>query len=412
MHILLIHQAIALLDEPGGTRHHEFARHLVSLGHRVTIITGQVSYLTGRTTMDGGFIQRMTDNVGVSIVRSYCLPGWHRSFIHRVLSSLSFIISSCIAGLQVRNVDLVWGTSPPIFQGLTAALLAHMKRVPFLFEVRDLWPYFAVSIGVLRQPLLIRFSEWLERFLYSQADSVIVNSPGFIDHVLSRGAREVKLISNGVDTSMFDPKADGADFRRMNNLEGRYLVLYAGAHGMANDLEVVLEAADQVRDLKDVVFLFLGDGKEKPFLRSKAEGLGLTNVQFLSPVPKEDMPQVLAAVNACIAILKPIEAFKTTYPNKVFDYMAAGRPVLLAIDGVIREMVEKAGAGIFVPPGNPEALAIAVRRLVNDRDQGERMGSAGRAFVEEHFDRKILARKIEQLFSAALMKESTSTGGR
>jgi glycosyltransferase involved in cell wall biosynthesis len=412
MHILLIHQAIALLDEPGGTRHHEFARHLVSLGHRVTIITGQVSYLTGHTTVDGGFIQRTTDNVGVSIVRSYCLPGWHRSFIQRVLSSLSFIISSCIAGFQVRNVDLVWGTSPPIFQGLTAILLARMKHVPFLFEVRDLWPYFAVSIGVLRQPLLIRLSEWLERFLYSQADSVIVNSPGFIDHVLTRGAREVKLISNGVDTSMFDPKADGADFRRMNDLEGRYIVLYAGAHGMANDLEVVLEAADKVRDLNDVVFLFLGDGKEKPFLKSKAEALGLTNVQFLSPVPKEDMSQVLAAANACVAILKPIEAFKTTYPNKVFDYMAAGRPVLLAIDGVIREKVETAGAGIFVPPGNPEALAKAVRRLVNDRDQGERMGQAGRAYVEEHFDRKILARKMEQLFSAALMKESANTGGR
>lgn len=406
MHILLIHQAIALLDEPGGTRHHEFARYLVGLGHRVTIITGQVSYLTGHTTVGGGFIQQMTDDVGVSILRCYCLPGWHRSFIHRVLSSLSFTISSCIAGLRVRNVDLVWGTSPPIFQGLTATLLARMKHIPFLFEVRDLWPYFAVTIGVLRQPLLIRLSEWLERFLYSRADSVIVNSPGFIDHVQSRGAREVKLISNGVDTSMFDPKADGADFRRMNGLEGLYLVLYAGAHGMANDLEVVLEAADQVRDLKEVVFIFLGDGKEKPVLRDRAEALGLTNVQFFPPVPKEDMSQVLAAADACIAILKPIEAFKTTYPNKVFDYMAAGRPVLLAIDGVIREKVETAGAGVFIPPGNAKALAMAVRRLVNDRDLGERMGRAGRACVEEHFDRKILATKMEQVFSAVLRKES------
>lgn len=405
MHILLIHQAVALLDEPGGTRHHELARYLVELGHRVTILTGQVSYLTGHSTVGGGFIQRMTDDAGVDIVRCYCLRGWHRSFVHRMLSSLSFMISSFIAGLRVRNVDLVWGTSPPIFQGLTATFLAGMKRVPFLFEVRDLWPYFAVELGVLRHPLLIQLSEWLERFLYSRADSVVVNSPGFLNHVRSRGARDVKLVPNGVDTSMFDPNADGADFRMLNDLDGKFIVLYAGAHGMANDLEVVLEAADRLRDLKEVELLFLGDGKEKPALMSKAEALRLSNVRFLPPIPKNEISQVMAAADACIAILRPIEAFKTTYPNKVFDYMAAGRPVILAIDGVIREIVEKAEAGIFVPPGNPEALAMAVRRLVNARDQGVRMGRAGRACVEEFFDRKVLATKMIQVFTEIINKE-------
>jgi glycosyltransferase involved in cell wall biosynthesis len=401
MHILLIHQAFAALDEPGGTRHHEIARHLVAQGHQVTVITGQVSYLTGDRSASG-WLHKAVDDVGVEIWRCYSYPAWHRSFLHRLLSFFSFMLSACIAGLRVRSVDLVWGTSPPLFQGLAAWAVARLRRRKFLFEVRDLWPYFAVAVGVLRQPILIRLSEGLERFLYRRADHVVVNSPGYIDHVCDRGARAVELVPNSVDTAMFDPGDDGVEFRQMHGLEGKFIALYAGAHGISNDLAVLLSAAEKLLDMEDLVIVFLGDGKEKAGLMASAEEAGIENVRFLPSVSKAEMPRALAAADLCIAILKPIEAYKTTYPNKVFDYMAAGRPVILAIDGVIREVVERAGAGLFAVPGDPKTLARAIRRLKIDPETRAHMGKSGRAFVEQHFNRPASARKMGRLMVGML----------
>jgi glycosyltransferase involved in cell wall biosynthesis len=309
-----------------------------------------------------------------------------------VLSFFSFMASAFLAGLRVRQVDLVWGTSPSIFQAVTAWLLARLKRVPFLLEVRDLWPAFAIAVGVLRNPLLIGASRWLERFLYRRADRVMVNSPGFIEHVTRRGARWVELVPNGADPEMFDPQAEGRAYRAAHGLDGKFLVLYAGAHGLSNDLGVVLDAARLLADQPAIQFALVGDGKEKARLQAQAAGLG--NVAFLPPVPKARMCEVLAAADACLAILKPLEMYKTTYPNKVFDYMAAGRPVVLAIDGVIRAVVEKTGAGLFAAPGSAEQIACAVRALAADPQRARAMGLAGRRAVERHFSRRALAEKL------------------
>jgi len=396
MHILLIHQAFVALDQAGGTRHHELARYLVGHSHRVTVIASPISYLTGDAS-DSKPARDEEENGRLVILRTYTYPALHRSFIHRVFSFFSFMASSFWAGLRVRGVDLVWGTSPPIFQGVTAWLLARLKRVPFLFEVRDLWPAFAIQVGVLRQPLLIRLSEWLERFLYRHADLVVVNSPGFIEHVRQRGARRLELVPNGTDPRMFDPYATGAIFRQVHCLEGKFVVLYAGAHGMSNDLGVVLQAAAQLADRPEIAIVLLGDGKEKPALLAQAAEMKLDNVHFIPPAPKLEMSAALAAADACLAILKPIPLYATVYPNKVFDYMAAGRPVLLAIDGVIRQVIEEAQAGLFVPPGDPTALAGAIRRLADDPEAGRLMGLRGRQCVEERFDREKLAEKLALL---------------
>jgi glycosyltransferase involved in cell wall biosynthesis len=413
MHILLIHQAFASLDEPGGTRHHELARYLAQRGHQVTIITSPVSYLTGASSnevkpshaQDSG---DGSDGGQVTILRAYTYAALHRSFVHRVFSFFSFMGSSFLVGLGVRRVDLVWGTSPPIFQGATAWALARLKGASFLFEVRDLWPAFAVGVGVLRQPLLIRLSEWLESFLYCHADRVLVNSPGFIEHVRGRGARRVELVPNGADTHMFDPGTDGGAFRRENQLVGKFVALYAGAHGMSNDLGVVLQAAGLLVDRPEIAIVLLGDGKEKPALIAQAQSLGLKNVSFLPSIPKAQMPQALAAADACIAILKPIPLYATVYPNKVFDYMAAGRPVVLAIDGVIRQLVERSGAGLFVPPGDAASLAQAIRRLADDLQMGKAMGARGRRAVEANFDRARLAQQLAEIMEAMGEKDPKS----
>jgi len=410
MHILLVHQAFASLDEPGGTRHHELARYLVQRGHRVTVIASPVSYLTGTSPLTptpspsprgrGGRGVPAGDGEGseVRILRAATYQALHRSFVHRVFAFASFMVSAFFLGLGVRNVDLVWGTSPPIFQGWTAWMLARLKRVPFLFEVRDLWPTFAIAVGVLKDPLLIRLSLWLERFLYRHADRVMVNSPGYVDHVTDRGARRVELVPNGADPAMFNPVEDGSAFRLSHRLEGKFIALYAGAHGMSNDLGVVLEAAGLLaRTNPSIQIVFLGDGKEKPGLQTRAVEMGLANVTFLPPVPKKEMAAALAAADACIAILKPIEEYKTTYPNKVFDYMAAGRPVILAIDGVIRQVVEAAGCGVFARPGDPAALAEAIRALAVDPRHSQAMGMDGRRYVEAHFSRSTSAEKLGKI---------------
>lgn len=404
MHILLIHQAFAALDEPGGTRHHELARYLAGRGHKVTIIASPVSYLTGSPSTFGGGDR---GEGGVRVIRAYTYRALHRSFVHRIFSFFSFMVSSFIAGLGVKNVDLVWGTSPPIFQGLTAWLLARLKRVPFLFEVRDLWPAFAIAVGVLKNPTLISMSLWLERFLYRHADQVVVNSPGYLTHVRERGARRVELVPNGADPHMFDPADQGAAFRSANRLADKFVVLYAGAHGMSNDLGVALEAAKILQDApesSDEVLTFLGDGKEKPTLQKQAAEMGLGNVLFLPPVPKAEMAAALAGADACLAILKPIEEYKTTYPNKVFDYMAAGRPVILAIDGVIRQVIETAQCGVFAQPGNPSALAQAIRQLAADPAASRRMGLSGRLYLEQHFSRSVVAEKLAVIMEGMLRK--------
>lgn len=407
MHILLVHQAFAALDEPGGTRHHELARSVVARGHRVTVITSSISYLTGKPGSSNRPLSGAPeDGLGepedesIRILRAYTYPALHRSFVHRVLSFFSFMASSFITGLNVRNVDLVWGTSPPIFQGATAWALARLKGAPFLFEVRDLWPAFAIGVGVLRNPILIFLSEWLEKFLYRHADLTLVNSPGFLEHVRARGARRIALIPNGADPRMFDPQADGAHFRQEHGLENNFIALYAGAHGMSNDLGVVLAAASILKERSEITIVLLGDGKEKQALQEQAAQMGLKNVFFLPPIPKVEMSDALAAADACIAILKPIPLYGTVYPNKVFDYMAAGRPVLLAIDGVIREVVENHQAGLFVPPGDHQALANSISWLADHPEQARAMGQRGRQAIALDFDRAKLAEQLAEIFES------------
>ncbi|MGB2896474.1 MAG: glycosyltransferase family 4 protein [Anaerolineales bacterium] len=412
MHILLIHQAFAAINEPGGTRHHEFARQLARRGHRVTIIAGQVSYLTGQAVGGGGWVRREVDDIGVEILRCRSYSGWHRSFLHRMLSFISFMMVSFWTGLRVADVDLVWGTTPPIFQAVTARWIAGLKRKPFLLEVRDLWPSFAVAVGVLTNPLLIRLSECLERGLYHRADRVVVNSPGFMEHVRSRGAQQVEVVPNGVDLAMFERNKKDQSLRRELGLVEGFLVIYAGAHGMSNDLETVLKAAEILQSEDDIHFVFLGDGKEKINLMALAESMKLRNLHFLPSIPKDQIASALMQADAGLAILLAVDAYKTTYPNKVFDYMAAGLPVVLAIDGVIRQVVEGEGAGLFAQPGDPEAIAAVVKRLAVEPLLGEQMGQAGRRCVDRGFNREHLAAKMAVIMEAiAADGKERSTGG-
>lgn len=399
MHILLIHQAFVSPKQAGGTRHFEFARCCLRCGLRFTIVASNVSYIDGKRNTADNRMVTVENAEGVGVLKAYTYAALHKSFVWRIISFFSFMVTSVIAGLRAKNVDLVMGTSPPIFQAVSAWLVAKLKGKPFLLEVRDLWPEFAIDMGVLKNPVLIWLSRMLERFLYNQATHLMVNSPAYRDYLMEKGIhpKKVTLIPNGVDPDMFTPTAMGNGFRKSFNLDGKFVITYAGALGMANDIPTILQAAERLKKNPGIHFLLVGDGKERPKLETAAKTMGLENVTFTGPQPKSEMPHVLAASNACLATLMDIPMFKTTYPNKVFDYMAAGRPTLLAIDGVIREVVEAADGGIFVPPGNAAALADAVARLCEEPEQARSMGMSARRFVAAHFNRNTQARQFIDL---------------
>lgn len=397
--VLLVHQAFASPAEGGGTRHFEFGRRLVARGHKLTVVTSDLSYLSGKPVLErhGLFVEQ--DIEGLRVLRAYAYPALHRSFVWRVFSFLTFAASSLLTGLRCGPVDVVMGTSPPIFQALSAWMIAFVRHRPFLLEVRDLWPEFAIDMGVLRNSFLIWLSRRLEHFLYSRATHVLVNSPAYRDYLLKLGVAPLKisLISNGVDPAMFDPASPGEAVRRKWALQDKFVVTYTGAIGMANDLDIVLSAAGRLRQYQNILFLIVGDGKERARLEKRARELQLHNVMFTGTVSKAEVAEVMAASDACLAILKNIPMFRTTYPNKVFDYMAAGRPTLLAIDGVIREVIDSCQGGIFVSPGDHAALAGAVLKLHGNPEEARRMGQRAREYVVAHFHREQHAEQFAAL---------------
>ena len=387
--VLLIHQAFASPAEGGGTRHFEFGQRVVDRGHRFTVVASDLSYLTGNPVYQrrGLYSEQSVD--GLRVLRSYTYPTLHRSFLWRVFSFFTFTASSFLTALNSGPADLVMGTSPPIFQAFSAWAVAFLRRRPFLLEVRDLWPDFAIDMGVLKSPLLIWISRRLERFLYARAAHILVNSPAYRDYLISKGVARLKvsLICNGVDPAMFDPAADGERAKNKWGLHGKFVVSYAGAIGMANDLGTLIRAAERLRDREQILVLIAGDGKERANVEADVRNRGLSNVIFTGTLSKSEVAELMAASDACIAILKDIPMFRTTYPNKVFDYMAAGRPTVLAIDGVIRKVIEDSGSGVFVPPGDDKGLEEAISRLAADPKETRVLGLRGREYVVKHFNR-------------------------
>jgi glycosyltransferase involved in cell wall biosynthesis len=279
---------------------------------------------------------------------------------------------------------------------MAATLVAKIKRKPLLLEIRDIWPDALVDIGALKNKVAIVIARKLVQWMYTQAKCIVINSPGFRDHLVTGGVPDSKifLVANGVDASMFDPLATGNEIRARMGWEGNFVALYSGAHGLANDLDTLLDAAKFLEDCPQAIIVLLGDGPEKARLKKRAETLGLSNVQFLDPQPKSEIPNLLAASDACVAHLMPSAMQAMVYPNKVFDYMASGRPTILGIGGVIREVIEKAGGGLCTETGDASGLATAIRRLANNPEEGRMMGLQARAYVEAHFQREVIAESL------------------
>jgi glycosyltransferase involved in cell wall biosynthesis len=277
--------------------------------------------------------------------------------------------------------------------------------VPFVLNVQDLFPQSVIDLGILRNRWLIRFFEHMERFIYRQADHITVHSPGNRDHVVGKGAPSgcVTVMPNWVDTEFICPGERRNGFFEQYNLDGKFVVSFAGILGYSQDLDIVLEAAKLLQRYPDIRFLIVGDGVEKPRLERKAVEMGLENVRFIPMQPRRRYPEVLNASDVCLATLHT-EVRTPVVPSKILSIMAAARPVVAAMnpDGDAPGLIEEAQCGLAVPPEDPKALADAILSLYNDKALRVRLGQNGRRYAEEHLSLKVASKRYIEIFKQVL----------
>ena len=413
MRILFLHNTFPSSNEDGSGRAYDFAKQLVDDGHDVTIVAAQYSYLTGNWIVaPGTWVAKEQHPAGFTVLRAWAARGYHGSYLKRAFSFATYMLSSFWAAMRAPRPDVIVGCSPPITVAMIAGLVGRVRGIPFVFEIRDLWTQVAQELGIVKSKALIAVVRAWERSLLRQARLVVVNSPGFIPHLTNDGiaAGKIRLIPNGVDTALFAPAADRSAVRTALGFKDEFVVVYAGSLGLANDLGTVLETAERLRNEPDIRIVLVGDGNRRQWAMQEAETRGLTNLTFTGAVRKQAVPDYLNAADACFCTLLDTPLFRTVYPNKVFDAMACARPVILLVDGVMRECVERARAGIFVKPGDADGFAAAVRRLRASPAEGDAMGQRGRALVVSEFDRWACARTMSETLQA--VAQGTSSAAR
>ncbi len=409
MRILYFVQYLSLPDEPGGSRPYQFARAWTQAGHQVTIITGNVNYntLEVRENCRGRLItEEVVD--GIRVLRVWVYARTRGSFKKRYLNFLSYAITASIAAFfRGGGADLVYASSTPLTAVVPGYVAARLRRAPFYFEVRDLWPESAIVAGALRPDSPVaRGAAWLAGFFYKRAARLPAVTRGIADGLRVHGVPEEKilLIPNGVDDWMAEaaqqPPPPSPPQPQQAAARDRFQIVYCGAHGIWNGLSQIIDAAAILRDETGIEFLFVGDGDERAALTDRVRREGLASVRFLGAVPKREAFRRLQSASATIIVTWDHPFQRMVLANKLFDYLAAGHPVIVGADGEMAELVRDAGAGVVVPPNRPDLLAGAIRTVHRmSAAERDRMGEKGRLYILEHYRRADLARKLEQSFA-------------
>lgn len=403
MHVAYIHQHFSTKQGATGTRSYEMALRLLQAGHRVTMVCGQ--YAAGDQVSSTGSLvnEQMID--GIRVLRILEPYAHQMSFTRRLFSFGRFAQK---AGRVLRGVsaDLVFATSTPLTVGLPGMRAARRLRVPFVFEVRDLWPELPIALGVLRNPVLTGVARRMERIIYRAARRIIALAPGIRDGILRTGFPKDRadVIPNCSDTDLFLPTDEPLHDDRFGPVDACRFV-FTGAHGLANGLDAVLDAAVELkrRGVRGIRFVFIGDGKERPRLirRSQDEGLSEWTV-WADPIPKTELARILPRMDAGLMVLKNCPAFyQGTSPNKFFDFIAAGIPVLCNYPGWIADLMEEHQCGVVVRPDDPRAFADAVIGLRDAKADRKAMGRRGRQLAEEQFSRDELGKKFVAVLERA-----------
>ncbi len=401
MKILLLHQYFLEENDSGGSRWNEMTKVWTAAGHEVIVLAGMI-HANGsekRTEYKGRYFVKKKQGQ-ITVWRCHVSESYNKSFAGRLWGYFSFMFSVMWAGLfkAKGKFDVIVVTSPPLFIGLSAYIISRIKRIPFVFEVRDLWPESAIDTGVLTNKFIIKISFWFEKFIYKKARLINVLTPAFYETlatVKKVPGEKLIMIPNAADFSLSGQLLQEFNreiFRRQMDLDGQFVITYVGAHGVANHLQQVLEAGKKLKDTS-VLFLLIGQGMEKEKLKRMAVEMNVTNVRFIDSVPKKEVFKYILASEMGASVLKNVEAFKTVYSNKTFDYMSCKKPVLMAIDGVSRKLVEDAQCGVYVEPENIDEYDVQIRRYLNDSKRLSEEGINGYNYARQHFDRDVLAKK-------------------
>ncbi len=412
MRVLLIHQFFLGKDSAGGSRFNEMTRVWAESGHEITVLAGMVDYASGKKPEEWRGKAFVTEQLSerLTVIRCHVSESYNVNFLGRLWGYFSFVFSSIWAGLfkTKGRFDVILVTSPPLFVGITAFVLSIVKRLPFVFEVRDLWPESAIDTGVLTNKTIIKFAYWFERFIYKKARLINVLTPAFRANLIDKkgiSPDKIIFIPNAADFTLSDEllkNFDSQSFRQLKGWADKFVITYVGAHGVANHLIQVIDTAELLRNEPKAHFVCIGTGMEKESLKKETERRGLTNLEWIDPVPKAEVFKYILASDVGMSVLKKVEAFKTVYSNKTFDYMACKKPIFMLIDGVSRGLVEEAGCGKYVEPENADAFRQAVLEYLADFQAGgeriRREGESGFAFATANFDRLVLAgRYIEHI---------------
>jgi glycosyltransferase involved in cell wall biosynthesis len=381
---------------------------LVRAGHQVTIITEVPNHPQGviRPEYRGRFYYR-EELDGVEVLRLWVRVSPDKNFRSRIAFYLSFMLNAALAGLFLAygHYDVLYASSPPLFVGGAALVISHLRRIPLVFEVRDLWPESAVQLGELNHLRAIRLASWLEEGCYHHARHIVVATQGIYNRLIERGYSPTKLtlIPNGANTNLYTPQPINQALRRQLGISpNQFVVIYTGLHGLAHGLETALQAADCLRDQPDILFLFVGDGPKKMALMQLAQQMSLPNIQFHEAVPEVDLPKYIALADVGLDTRRRLAISEGTLPVKMFSYMACGRPVLLSIEGEAVQLLNQAQAGLAIPPESPKALVQAILNLRANPTIRATFGQNGRTFVETNFSRQKFACQLEQLLRTTL----------
>ena len=404
------------MGAPAG-RAAELSRLWAEDGHEVTVLTGFPNHPTG--IVPPRYRRKLRQFVmhenhhGVNVVRTWLLPFPNRKAYERMLNYSSFCISAAATGMFLHQPELVIASSPQLLVGLSGWWLARCNGVPFVFEVRDLWPESLAAVGVSsRNSRLHRLLAKIAGFLYRSCDRLVVVTPAFKEYLVEHWrvpAEKISVVENGVETSLFSRLTPNAALRRAIGAEEKFVVSYIGTMGNAHGLETLLEAAALLRErAPEVLFLLVGEGAEKARIVSLAHSRGLTNVRFVGQQPREKIPAYITASDVCLVLLKKSELFKTVLPTKMLEFMSCARPVILGVDGHARNVMERANAGIFVPPEDSAELADAILRLAADLALRESLGRNGRQYVLQHFSRQQTAEVYLDVLQDLLARDQHS----
>jgi colanic acid biosynthesis glycosyl transferase WcaI len=404
----------------------ELARHWAESGHDVSILTGFPNHPTGVVPAEWRrrfrrIVHRETiyqnDAGRVQVFRTWLWPLPNRKAHERMRNYASFCVSAALRGLAIPRPDVIIASSPQLLVGLSGWWLAFTRQLPFVFEVRDLWPESLAAVGVGNEnSLLHRVLGAVAKFLYERSDLIVVVTPAFKEHLMRRWqvpAKKIAVVENGVETDLFAPSTAIANhaLRQELSAEGKFLVCYIGTMGMAHGLETLLNAADQLQRQKSTVqFLLVGEGAEKERIKGMAQARGLTNVRFLDQQPREKIPAFISASDVCLVLLKKTDVFKTVIPTKMLEFMSCARPVILGVEGQARQIVEDAGAGLVIEPENAEALVTAINQLAANRDLGITLGQKGRDHILRNFSRSRTAEKYITVLEKLLQPRSGEIG--